>query len=153
MCELTPELFCKTTVQGMNFYMHTKRIRSKTGASRTKKWGINYISRAPVQLSLVNVTLLKHRLKLYQIYDHLLSIHPERDSKRLFLQMNRKEAKPKVFCETRNLVKVLFCRAIKTVCNEVKMDQEWMDTWKITAYVYIWQPCLSKHAIPTAVKC
>lgn len=92
--EITTDQFCKTTVQGMNFYMYTERIGSKTGGSKTKKGGIKYISRAPVQIPLFDVTLLNGCLRFYEMYEHFLSIRPKYDSKRVFLQLNRGETKP-----------------------------------------------------------
>lgn len=118
MWELTIDQFSKTTLDGKHIYLYTERIGSRSGGSKTKRGGVKYISREPVQIPLFDIDLLDGRLNFFKMYEHLLSIRPDCDSKRLFLQINRGRTKPEEFFKRQNLGKGFFDRAVKTVCSE-----------------------------------
>lgn len=83
---------------------------------------MKYISREPVQIPLFNVDLLDVRLKFYKLHKNLLSIGPDCDSQRLFLQINRNLTKPEEFFRRQNLCMRCFDRAVKTICNEAGLS-------------------------------
>lgn len=118
MWELTISQFKRTTECGRKVYIYTERIGSRTGGSKTKKGGIKFISRAPVQVPLFDVDLLDGRLNFFKMFEHLLSIRPDCASDRMFLQVNRGRTKPEEFFKRQNLGRGFFERSVKTICNE-----------------------------------
>lgn len=113
----------KNCLKGHQSLYVYRNNRFSHGGSKTNKGGIKFISRAPVQIPLYYLTLLDRRLNFYHIYDHLLSILPCCERKRLFLQLNLSRTKPHEF------FKVFFDHSVKTICIEVAVKGSWINEY------------------------
>lgn len=118
--QLTLDKYTKSTVRLRPAYMYiyTERIGSDTGGSKTKRGGIKFIWRQPVQIPLFDPKLLEGCLNGFKIYGNMVSIRPECNKKRVFLHINLGRTIPEQVFKRQHLGKGFFERSVKTICLE-----------------------------------
>lgn len=121
MHDLTLGQFTDIQVEEETVITYTERIGSTTGSSKGKKGGIKYIKRQPVRIPIWNRLLLDKRINLFSMIKHYMSIRPEVESDKFFLQLNRGQVKEEKYFKAQHLGKKFFYNAVKNMCLEANI--------------------------------